>query len=135
MNNQNSNKLTSANRCNEMIARLKSLLDLKITKQLRIHIITVISAGEGFIEKNPEAGEKFLKIFYNLFMYLQEEIKETEILSTIEENNSKARGLKASACFTEINHDGAVLAWEIFFDDIKKNKNGINIDNNKKFKP
>lgn len=131
MNNQNSNKLTSANRCNEMIDRLKSLLDLKITKQLRLHIITVISAGEGFIEKNPEAGERFLMVFFNLFMSLQEEIKEKELLSTIDGNNSKASGDKKSSCFTEINHDGAVLAWEIFFDDMKKNNN----ENNKKLKP
>ena len=77
MNNQKSTakQLASENKSNEMIGRLKNLLNLQLTKQLRITIISVISVATILLEKNPEQAEKYLMIFFDLFMSLKARFK------------------------------------------------------------
>lgn len=123
MNNQKSTakQLASENKSNEMIGRLKNLLNLQLTKQLRITIISVISVATILLEKNPEQAEKYLMIFFDLFMSLESEIQEKELIEKATTNQPKSLSL-----FTEINHDSALATWENFISAFEKEQQKLN---------
>ena len=123
MNNQQptAKQLASENKSNEMIGRLKNLLNLQLTKQLRITIISVISVATILLEKNPEQSEKYLMIFFDLFMSLESEIQEKELIEKATTNQPKGLSL-----FTEINHDSALATWENFISAFEKEQQKLN---------
>lgn len=123
MNNQQptAKQLASENKSNEMISRLKNLLNLQLTKQLRITIISVISVATILLEKNPEQAEKYLMIFFDLFMSLESEIQEKELIEKSTNNQPKNLSL-----FTEINHDSALATWENFISAFEKEQQKLN---------
>lgn len=123
MNNQQltAKQLASTNKSNEMISKMKNLLNLQLTKQLRIRVITVISVAEGLLDKNPELAEKYLLIFFDLFMSLESEIQEKELIDTATTNQPKKLSL-----FTEINHDSALATWENFISAFEKEQQKLN---------
>lgn len=123
MNNQQltAKQLASTNKSSEMISRLKNLLNLQLTKQLRITIISVISVATILLEKNPEQAEKYLMIFFDLFMSLESEIQEKELIEKATTNQPKNLSL-----FTEINHDSALATWENFISAFEKEQQKLN---------
>lgn len=123
MNNQQltAKQLASTNKSNEMISRLKNLLNLQLTKQLRITIMSVVSAATVLLEKNPEMAEKYLMIFFDLFMSLESEIQEKELIEKATTNQPKNLSL-----FTEINHDSALATWENFISSFEKVQQKLN---------
>lgn len=123
MNNQKltAKQLASTNKSNEMISRLKNLLNLQLTKQLRITIISVVSVATILLEKNPEMAEKYLMIFFDLFMSLESETQEKEFIEKATTNQPKNLSL-----FTEINHDSALATWENFISAFEKEQQKLN---------
>lgn len=123
MNNKTltAKQLASENKSNEMISRLKNLLNLQLTKQLRITIMSVISVATVLLEKNPEQAEKYLMIFFDLFMSLEGEIQEKELIEKSTTNQPKKLSL-----FTEINHDSALATWENFISAFEKEQQKLN---------
>ncbi|MBA4288181.1 MAG: hypothetical protein C0439_04270 [Pseudomonas sp.] len=119
MNNQI--QTASENKSNEMISRLKNLLNLQLTKQLRITIMSVISVATVLLEKNPEQAEKYLMIFFDLFMSLESEIQEKELIEKATTNQPRNLSL-----FTEINHDSALATWENFISAFEKEQQKLN---------
>lgn len=120
MKNKNNNESFSRN--NAKIDNLKNLLNLDLTQQLRIKVLTFINTAIALNTQCSATAERYIALHYDMFMTLSKIIKDKEAIGV--DALKQALTVPSLPLFTDISHDRAIAEWDFFLNDVEDEKNG-----------
>lgn len=100
------------------IDNLKNLLNLELTQQLRIKVLTFINTATALNMQCSATAERYIALHYDMFMTLSKVIKDKEAISVDALN--KAPAAPSLPLFTDISHDRAIAEWDFFLSDMNE---------------